>query len=1164
MRLITAAACSLLAIWTAQHALSAAPTGKVQVTQAAWQQVEPARSFTLAVERQVYTALDGGGRIVLALQTGRTGPALDTFSASWSISANGSVVVQGEATLSQGLAAIDFDLANWPKGRYDVAATLKQAGKNVEEKKDFFEIHEAAKPATSGRVPLILPRGVVSRSGVTALTFGVPFPKGALHDASQVRVVTTDGKPVPAQTIVRSRWGYGDQASIRWLGVDIQAPASDAYWPQRKGSPYFLEFGTQIKLPNVDNPIAAKQTDQGIRIDTGTIAFTVRKQGFNLIDDVTLNGKPALTSGKTFGPYLVDHEGATYRAANDTDVKLTIEEQGPMRVVVRAEGWYVKDGSDGSVTHFSLPTDRLCKFVTRIEAYRGKAEVRVVHTWVLTYDSYTVRLKDVGISLPTPNAKTARFGVEGGADVAHPVTPQGLYLIQHQPDAFAIEDGQGKTLNTGKRTDGNAYVTTADGKLLGISHRETWQRFPKEIEVLPGEVRMHIWPAHGRTRDDIDFYAPDRYHQLWFAHQGKELDLRFPWENLFSVMRYVDNPSTGIYKPGGTAMGGVHASAMGTAITSDMMVQFGEESRLEQARDAAAAFQHHAHVLPDTQWLADSGALGPIHPYDPERFPQFEKAAQTMLYGYRNIQNDTGQYGMFLFRTWHHSFYDGDGKWQPYRLYSAGHHYEPYMPWLYYARSGDPEMLDIGLANIRHLTDLAIIHYDDPKYPHKEFWSGQRRLVGSTKHTNGFVSWGGDHAVFGHLTCYNGILLAHYLTGDLRLREVVVDEWQKTILEDRANPEFGRASRIEGVGRDNNNSLGELIDVYQMTYDPRLLAYIEPAMRRFHTGMKRWGLPIQNVLGFSGNLTTRAQLLEDTTARRLNTGAPKHGVFEGHSHGGIFALAALLEPNQGFSTEAMILSDIAGVNDFAQKLYAQQARAGAMCSVPDHLLYFPVILKALSVDTSLQLGGRMVMQPFPISTGWTHFVAREDTDAPFQITLRGTVGNPNAAIQVINPKGELILQKSIEAASSPSFEIPSDGLTGEYVIFIAAADAKDRLFVPITTLAQEVIVTPYWAQHSGTRFFTRHPNTGDGKVALQPHKTPGTLFSGDLSETLARTTTGEVISAAMPSTGMWIDLAGRYISAVDRKPLILAISVDSYFTPAEASLKATPKPQAKP
>jgi hypothetical protein len=45
---------------------------------------------------------------------------------------------------------------------------------------------------------------------------------------------------------------------------------------------------------------------------------------------------------------------------------------------------------------------------------------------------------------------------------------------------------------------------------------------------------------------------------------------------------------------------------------------------------------------------------------------------------------------------------------------------------------------------------------------------------------------------------------------------------------------------------------------------------------------------------------------------------------------------------------------------------------------------------------------------------------------------------------------------------------------------------------------------------------------------------------------------------------MWIDLAGRYISAVDRKPLILAISVDSYFTPAEASLKATPKPQAKP
>ena len=1126
-----------------------------------WQQVDRETSFTLALERQVFMPMDRAGRIVLAVQRGISGPKLEELSAEWRITRDGKTIDQGSESLATGMAVLAIDITALPLGKYDVTADLKHGQKVLSSQQDQFEVaSDGVTPPTSGKIALILPDGVsVGADAKWPLTTGVPFPKGALFDVKHVRVVDDQGRPVPAQFTVRSRWGFEEGASIRWLGVDIQSPDAPTWWPDRKHKPYVLEFGPEITSAAATQKVTAQKTDAGYRIDTGPLQFTVRREGFNLIDEVTLQGKPVMQNTPSHGLYLVDHEGSIYRAANDHKVKLSIEEQGDLRVVIRAEGWYVKDGTQGVTQNIHLPTDKLCKFITRLEAYAGQSQVRVLSTWVVTYDSHAIRLRDLGISLPVSNVKQAVFGVEGEQAITAEVPPQGVTLLQHLPDRFEVSTGVGSLITTGKHSDGNVLVTQGDNSVLGVSHRETWQRFPKQITVRDNEVRFHVWPANGKEHPEIDIYAPDRFHQLWFVHQGKEMNLAFPWDMLFAAMRISGDPNTGIYKPAGNAMGGVHSNAMGIAITSDMLIQFQQEP--EKAQRIAQAFQKRYHALPDPAWLAASEVLGPIQPYDPEHFPQYEQGAQRILQGAWNTQERMGEYGMFLYRLWHHGSLQENHRWGPYRLYSAGHHYEPYVPWLYYARSGDPFMLRNGLATIRQMSDQAIIHHADDRLVHREFHFGQRHLVGSTRHTNGMVAWGGDHAVIGHLTCYNGLMLAHYLTGDLRLREVV-DEWHHTITQDRANPELPRASRWN-EGRDNNNGLGELIDLYQLTYDPKLLAYSGPAQVRFRKVLRSWGLPFQNVLAFSRDPFVKQQLITFAQQRNAPAGSQPATKIDGHGLTSLVSMASLYLKDPQLATQAMFMFPAGPFLQQANQVYEQQPAAIAFCAIPDTLLYLPVFLRGIAENHNPdQLRDVTHAQAMPMGYSGSRIILREESDGPISLQFMGVFKKP-VELQVFGPDNQLINRQMIPEGVNYQLTLPADGQTGEYVLLMPLTEASHQLSVPVSSLPGEVYVAESWSQATPTRFFTRHANEPDGTLSIRPHKSKGNILNHDASKDLAFTTSGEVMIAPMDPQGVWLVLHSRYAHTSNKQPLILSISPAKYFTPDPSKLSLRPVPPDK-
>lgn len=1113
-----------------------------------WEQLSNELKFNVALEKEEFSNLDREGRIVFAVEKGRTIKSLNELTVNCRIlsTATASVIFEKECPVEKGIIVMDFGLENLEYSNYRVIGEVRKAGTVLKTDEKIFRYVKEELPANRGKIPLIFPAGVPGND-TFPVSFGVPFPKGALWNEKNVRIIDKNGREIPCQKTVRSRWGYSSNSSIRWLGIDFQTMPLAPDWKNKNQPYYFVEFSPQINH-EITSGIKIQETPEFYNVDTGKAIFTIKKTAWNLIDSVSSGGKQIFKNNADQGFYLIDQMGDIYRPCNDSKINVEIEEKGPLKTVFRIEGWYVKDGTSGNTVSYRLPTDKLCKFITRIEVYAGKSYVRVLHTIIFTFDSFAVRLKDIGLSLSLLDGKEIFFGIENEMPwKTNQIKNNSIYLIQHLPDRFSIEDSSGKIIKEGKHSDGWFAVEKQNGFIITMNHRETWQRFPKEFELTPDSMKLHIWPAHGRTHPEIDELEPQEIYKLWFAHQGKELNLAMPWKYYFKAAEINNGPQTGVYTAPGLVLAGIHSSILGAALTSDILINFsGGQDGIEKQKELSDCFQALPHCLPDPQWTCDSLTLGYISPYAPDKFKQIEDCIEKLVKGYKELQDYTGQYGMWIYRTWHHTSYRGEKTFDLYRLFNATHHYESFMPWLMYVRSGDPFYLEQARANTRLLSDLNIIHYDDPSYNHRELHFHQKNIIGSTRHTNGFCPWGGDHAVLAHLTCYNALMLAHYLTGDLRLKEIIVNEWQNTIVSDRKNPEFPGATRLE-PGRDNNNTLGELIDLYQMTYHPALLVYIDDCLKKFLSNMYHWGQPLHNVLLFYKNQQAKKQLLEGV----IDPKSDKLNLWYTHSPHENYALAAIFETDKNkkveYAAKSFFNSDIYSWNSKAEKLKNRE-NFGAFCSIPDFVLYMPRVIYALSMAKIEDPTNWSWSQSLPCCPGATYCIVKEEKDRDFNIIIRGEIGKKGGGgfpLTVMSPDKKTIIEEIVDKPYT-TFSIPKDGKTGEYLIIVGARDGKDDIYAPLTDLEKEVYYVNYWFQCTETRYFTK-PRTKDETIGIQPHVYSAYIISNRTKEILASTEKGEKIEVQVPDEGIWIVSKTRYMHL--KQPLVISNDEQHWFLP---------------
>jgi len=609
-------------------------------------------------------------------------------------------------------------------------------------------------------------------------TFGVPFPRGALSSAENVRVVTASGQEVPCVVRRTATWERRD-GDVRWVLIECAV---------ERNTKYFLEFGTQVKRSPVRSSLSVSDTQDGIVVDTGPVRLTFSKRQSFLIASAEMGGRAILPAGRQKRMTLVDEAGEIVLTSDDPkDYRVEVEQAGPLHAIVKVTGWYTR--TDG---------EKLCQYTARVHAYAGEPFVRVVHTFVVAYDTDQVRLKDICVPfvLDAAGAVRAAFGTDTDDPSAQREIASG-YLLQDRHDHFVLKRG-GKTVAEGRRASGWFDMSSASAG-LAIGLRHVWQEYPKELEAAGNEMRVHLWPPHHDK--PLDFSARAQLGEERYKAWGN----RVYWRNWYKG---------GLDK---------HDQALGIAKTNEFILAFhGADSNLAMAQCATLERPLVASAGPE--WMCTSDAFGRLRAVDVERFPEIERKMRIGFERFELLRRHIADYGMIHYGDVHyHVLWDEANKrWnpRPWRCWASRFYGFPVMPWIRFARTADPKYLLFGLDNAKHVMDIDMTHVTGKVegYPYA------KRRGGRFGGNGGIIHYAGNVYDIGCDTHLDHLLYAYYLTGYRRAWDMVQEE-----AGDYLDLERRKASGVlRRYGhRMTGGAMRAFIALYRATWDERYLKLAE-------------------------------------------------------------------------------------------------------------------------------------------------------------------------------------------------------------------------------------------------------------------------------------------------------------------------------------------------
>ena len=585
---------------------------------------------------------------------------------------------------------------------------------------------------------------------------GVPFGQGRLRDAACLRLVTPAGTAVDCQTRTLCRWPDG---SIKWALLDFQAdlPANTtAVW--------------RLALDGGRPPVGAlaEQTEDGVRIRTGVHEivvpqpagapglplFSLRRISPEAAED-NVRGDAFLRLQSTPpGPprqenWLRDasaETGTLFRAGLDLKRRVRIEENGPLRAIVRIDGWHVSEHGR-----------RAFPFTLRLHAFRGTARILFQHTFVASEDVRASFLREMGVTFESSTRPTTCvLGAGGqGSDkawqcelepgAAASVAVVGAPHLYHHVSFRDRNPAQGR-IETRANGDWTPVATGLDapgwaamaggGYSLAAAFRDFRRLHPKELRV-EGDGRLTVY--------------------LWADRGGKCLDLRRRSQDLDAG--YVEN---GMDPYGGR----------GIAKTHEWMIDYSADSAaVAQARVADIARCLDEPVFPyvTPEYVAATGAFGEFQPFDPDTFPRLEAA---IAFGFRYMRALRTAFAMDGMIDWGDIGIAGVGQadhkgataaegipWRGYTGWCNSDFSLAHGFFLHYLRTGDRGVLLDGEAMALHVGDIDTNHY-----------SPENQTLIGMGHRHDQQHWGNGLREY----CYapNALIDLYLLTGNRRAFDV--------------------------------------------------------------------------------------------------------------------------------------------------------------------------------------------------------------------------------------------------------------------------------------------------------------------------------------------------------------------------------------------------------
>lgn len=423
---------------------------------------------------------------------------------------------------------------------------------------------------------------------------GFPFPKGGIFNPQHIRVLDANEEEIPAQVRATAFW---PDDSIKW--ALLQFSAKDKF---------SVEFGNAVRRQESASPLSLSREGDIVTIHTGAIQAKVNAGRFNLIQEVTSATSKPLGSFSPEGVRLVATDGSVYSASRVPPEKFDIEQEGPEKIVLRAEGSYANSAGE-----------KFMCYVTRLTFRRDSARVEITHTHI--NDALAHEFTDFQ-SLEMPFEIAAK--TDGGRlllpDGKETATAKTIRVFQEDESRSVLTEGD-QSRQSG-RSPGALEARSGEGR-IAAAVQDFRERWPKALGLKGNQIAIDLLPK-----------LPD-------AAYGSKLPahLMYPFVN------------------------GNYRMKWGMAFTERVTLDFGDSASLAELADAVN--KPPIAIIPSS-WHEETGALGLMAAKNGNEFAEwddfFERGYQAQMrrreqnreYGFMNYGDWFGERG----RNWGNNEYD--------------------------------------------------------------------------------------------------------------------------------------------------------------------------------------------------------------------------------------------------------------------------------------------------------------------------------------------------------------------------------------------------------------------------------------------------------------------------------------------------------------------------
>jgi hypothetical protein len=559
------------------------------------------------------------------------------------------------------------------------------------------------------------------------VTWGTPWPRGKQKTAKNFALRLNDGKLIALQSWPLAYWPDG---SIKWSAHALPPDARTGDGP--------FEVVAQRGATRQSANVSVEEGDAAVEVNTGVFTCRFARSGSQVIESIRRADREALRAGKLVllcQDRAADSGDAQLTQRNFESIveKVTVEQRGPARAVIRLEGRHASG------------EQRWLPFTLRFYFYAGSEALRILHTIVFDGDENRDFIRGLGLRFEAPvraelHDRHVRFvgddeGVFGEAvrgltglrrdpgaaarraqvagQAVPGIAPVVQKLLQYIPSFgdWTLFQPSADSFRIRKRTaDGHAWLDSGHGaRASGLGYfgdpeggiafgiRNFWQSHPAQLDIRAAQgdaasITMWMW-APEATPMDLRFYhdglGQDTYQKQ--VHGGLEIT-------------YED------YEPG-------FGTPMGVARTSELMLwMLSATPSHARLAELAQALRAPAVIVPTPQTIAESGVFAHALSLPSQTSPQhaaLEQQLDWMFDFYRGQQDQRRWYGYWNFGDVMHTYdfdrhtwrYDVGGfAWDNSELATD------VWLWMYFLRSGRADAFRFAEAMTRHTGEVDVHH----------------------------------------------------------------------------------------------------------------------------------------------------------------------------------------------------------------------------------------------------------------------------------------------------------------------------------------------------------------------------------------------------------------------------------------------------------------------